>query len=87
MYMNDNETELRKTKTSENFNKPNLSKKRQFSNEFYEPDIMKDFTRFTNLININTFGSQPIIMYKKIKRMQSPNVKVKSNHTKEKKNP
>ena len=87
MYMNDNETELKKTKTSENFNKPNLSKKRQFSNEFYEPDIMKDFTRFTNLININTFGSQPIIMYKKIKRMQSPNVKVKSNHTKEKKNP
>ena len=87
MYMNDNETELKKTKTSENFNKQNLSKKRQFSNEFYEPDIMKDFTRFTNLININTFGSQPIIMYKKIKRMQSPNVQVKSNHTKEKKNP
>ena len=87
MYMNDNETELKKTKTSENFNKPNLSKKRQFSNEFYEPDIMKDFTRFTNLININTFGSQPIIMYKKIKRMQSPNVQVKSNHMKEKKNP
>jgi len=87
MYMNDNETELKKTKTSENFNKPNLSKKRQFSNEFYEPDIMKDFTRFTNLININTFGSQPIIMYKKIKRMQSPNVQVKSNHVKEKKNP
>ena len=85
--MNDNETEFKKTKTSENFNKPNLSKKRQFSNEFYEPDIMKDFTRFSNLININTFGSQPIIMYKKIKRMQSPNVQVKSNHVKEKKNP
>ena len=44
---------------------------------------MKDFTRFTDLININTFGSQPVIMYKKIKRLQSPTVKVKNNFIKD----
>ena len=72
MFLNDEESELKKTKTSENFNKKMLSKKRQFSNDFFDPEALKDFTRFTDIININTFGSQPIVMYKKIKRMQSP---------------
>ena len=72
MFLNVEESELKKTKTSENFNKKMLSKKRQFSNDFFDPETLKDFTRFTDIININTFGSQPIVMYKKIKRIQSP---------------
>ena len=86
MFINDNDSEQKKTKTSENFHRQMLSKRRQFSNEFYDPETMKDFTRFTDLININTFGSQPVIMYKKIKRLQSPTVKVKNNFIKDKKN-
>ena len=86
MYNNDDDLDSKKTKTSENFNRKMLSKKRQFSNDFYDPETMKDFTRFTDIININTFGSQPIVMYKKIKRLQSPIEHTKSNFTKEKKN-
>ena len=86
MYINDNESDWKKTKTSSNFNKKLLAKKRQFSNDFYDPETMKDFTRFTDIININTFGSQPIVMYKKIKRLQSPIIHKKNfNDFKDKK--
>ena len=85
MNFNDEESERIKAKTSENFNKKILIKKRQFSNGFYDPETMKDFTRFTDIININTFGSQPIIMYKKIKRLQSPIEKEKKIYPKEQK--
>ena len=86
MYNNDDDLDSKKTKTSENFNRKMLSKKRQFSNDLYDPETMKDFTRFTDVININTFGSQPIVMYKKMKRLQSPIEHTKCNFTKEKKN-
>ena len=87
MFINDDESEWKKTKTSENFNKKILSKKRQFSNDLYDPETMKDFTRLTDIININTFGSQPIVMYKKIKRLKSPVIQTKNfNNIKEKKN-
>ena len=85
MYINEDESDWQKTKTSENFNKKILSKKRQFSNDFYDLETMKDFTRFTDLININTFGSQPIVMYKKIKNSQSPINPPKFNNKKSKK--
>ena len=86
MFFNEEESDLKKTKTSENFNKKLSSKKRQFSNDFYDSETMKDFTRFTDIININTFGSQPIVMYKKIKRLQSPIEQIKKVIKKEKKN-
>ena len=74
-------------KEEQNFNKKILSKKRQFSNDLYDPETMKDFTRLTDIININTFGSQPIVMYKKIKRLKSPVIQTKNfNNIKEKKN-
>ena len=86
MYINDDESDWKKIKTSSDFNKKTLSKKRQFSNDFYDPETMKDFTRFTDIININTFGSQPIVMYKKIKRLQSPIMHTKNfNDIKDKK--
>ena len=85
MFFNEEESEFKKTKTAENFNKKIPSKKRQFSNCFYDCETMKDFTRFTDIININTFGSQPIVMYKKIKRLQSPIEQIKKVNTKEKK--
>ena len=85
MFYNEEESELKKTKTSENFSKKLSSKKRQFSNDFYDPETMKDFTRFTDIININTFGSQPIVMYKKIKKLQSPIEQPKKVYSKEKK--
>ena len=85
MFYNEEESELKKTKTSENFSKKLSSKKRQFSNDFYDPETMKDFTRLTDIININTFGSQPIVMYKKIKKLQSPIEQPKKVYSKEKK--
>ena len=85
MFFNEEESEWQKTKTSENFNKKMLYKKRQFSSDFYDQEVIKDFTRFTDIININTFGSQPIVMFKKIKRIQSPIEPTKKIYSKEKK--
>ena len=85
MNFNDEDIEWLKTKTSENFNKKMLIKNRQFSNDIYDRESMKDFTRFTEMININTFGSQPIVMYKKINRLQSPIEYAKKIEPKEKK--
>ena len=72
MFLNEDLSEYQKTKTSENFN-PKITKIHQkFSNELCDPDDINDFCRFTDMININTFGSQPIIMYKKAKKLYSP---------------
>ena len=72
MFLNDEECEYQKTKTTENFNPKITQKQSQFSNEYCDPDEINDFFRFTDMININTFGSQPIIMYRKAKRLYSP---------------
>ena len=85
MFNIDDESDWKKTKTSDNFSKKILSKKRQFSNDFYGPETLKDFTRFIDIININTFGSQPIVIYKKIKRSPSPINPPKLNNKKGKK--
>ena len=69
MFLNEDLSEYQKTKTTENFN-PKIPKK--FSNELCDPDDINDFFRFTDMININTFGSQPIIMYRKTKKLYSP---------------
>ena len=69
MFLNEDLSEYQKTKTTENFN-PKIQKK--FSNELCDPDDINDFFRFTDMININTFGSQPIIMYRKTKKLYSP---------------
>ena len=72
MFLNDDETEYQKTKTSENFNSKLSQKQRHFSNDFSDQEEINDFFRFTDMININTLGSQPIIMYRKEKRLYSP---------------
>ena len=73
MFQNDDESEYQKIKTSENFNPKISQKKRHFSKDLYEDEEdMNDFFRFTNMININTLGSQPIIMYRKAKKLYSP---------------
>lgn len=72
MFLNDDETEYQKTKTSENFNSKLSQKQRHFSNDFSDQEEINDFFRFTDMININTLGSQPIIMYRKGKRLYSP---------------
>ena len=73
MFQNDDEDENQKIKTSENFNPKIPQKKRHFSKDIYEDEEdMNDFFRFTNMININTLGSQPIIMYRKTKKLYSP---------------
>ena len=72
MFLNDEENEYKKTKTTENFNPKISQRQHQFSNEFCDPDEINDFFKFTDMININTFGSQPIIMYRKAKRLYSP---------------
>ena len=73
MFLNDDESEYQKTKTSENFNPKFLSKNLQFSNDLFEEEEEKyDFFKYTGMININTLGSQPIIMYKKTHRLYSP---------------
>ena len=41
MFFNEEESEFKKTKTAENFNKKIPSKKRQFSNCFYDSETMK----------------------------------------------
>ena len=72
MFLNEDLSEYQKTKTSENFN-PKITKIHQkFSNDICDPDDINDFCRFTDMININTFGSQPIIMYRKAKKLYSP---------------
>ena len=72
MFLNEDLSEYLKTKTSENFN-PKITKIHQkFSNDICDPDDINDFCRFTDMININTFGSQPIIMYRKAKKLYSP---------------
>ena len=72
MFLNEDLSEYQKTKTSENFN-PKITKINQkFSNDICDPDDINDFCRFTDMININTFGSQPIIMYRKAKKLYSP---------------
>ena len=72
MFLNEDLSECQKTKTSENFN-PKITKIHQkFSNDICDPDDINDFCRFTDMININTFGSQPIIMYRKAKKLYSP---------------
>lgn len=85
MNFNNEESEWLKTKTSENFKKKMLIKNRQFSNDIYNPEEIKDFTRFTEMININILGSQPIVIYKKIKGLQSPIDHTKKNNLKEQK--
>ena len=74
MFQNEDEDENQKIKTSENFNPKILQKKRHLSKDIYEDEEedMNDFFRFTNMININTLGSQPIIMYRKAKKLYSP---------------
>ena len=72
MFLNDDESEYQKTKTSENFNPKFLSKNLQFSNDLFEEEEKYDFFKYTGMININTLGSQPIIMYKKAHRLYSP---------------
>ena len=72
MFLNDDESEYQKTKTSENFNPKFLSKNLQFSNDLFEEEEKYDFFKYTGMININTLGSQPIIMYKKTHRLYSP---------------
>ena len=73
MFQNDDESEYQKIKTSENFNPKISQKKRHFSKDLYEDEEdMNDFFRFTNMININTLVSQPIIMYRKAKKLYSP---------------
>ena len=72
MFLNEDLSEYQKTKTSENFN-PKITKIHQkFSNDICDSDDINDFCRFTDMININTFGSQPIIMYRKAKKLYSP---------------
>ena len=72
MFLNEDLSEYQKTKTSENFN-PKITKIHQkFSNDICNSDDINDFCRFTDMININTFGSQPIIMYRKAKKLYSP---------------
>ena len=72
MFLNEDLSECQKTKTSENFN-PKITKIHQkFSNDICDSDDINDFCRFTDMININTFGSQPIIMYRKAKKLYSP---------------
>ena len=82
MFLNVEESEYQKTKTTENFNPKITQKQRQFSNEFCDPDEINDFFRFTDMININTFGSQPIIMYRKAKRLYSPKEEKRTNKNK-----
>ena len=74
MFQNEDEDENQKIKTSENFNPKIIQKKRHLSKDIYEDEEedMNDFFRFTNMININTLGSQPIIMYRKAKKLYSP---------------
>ena len=86
MFFNKENSDLQKNKIFENFNKKKLSKKRKYTSDFYDQEVIKDFIRFTDIININTFGSQPIVMFKKINRIQSPNEKTNKIYSKEKKN-
>ena len=72
MFLNDDESDYQKTKTSENFNHKIYQKQLQFSNDLSDPEEINDFFRFTDMININTLGSQPIIMYKKANKLYSP---------------
>ena len=72
MFLNDDESEYQKTKTSENFN-PKISQiKHHFPNELFDQEEIIDFIRFKDIININTLGSQPIIIYRKAKKLYSP---------------
>ena len=79
MFLNEDLSEYQKTKTTENFNPRITQKHPQFSNNLYDTDDMNDFFRFTDMININTFGSQPIIMYRKAKKLYSPNEEKRIN--------
>jgi len=72
MLLNDDDTEYLKTKTSENFNPKIFQKQIQFSNDLSDPEENNDLIKFTDMININTLGSQPIIMYKKTEKLYSP---------------
>ena len=72
MFLNEDLSEYQKTKTSENFNPKITNIHQKFSNDICDPDDINDFCRFTDMININTFGSQPIIMYRKAKKLYSP---------------
>ena len=72
MFLNDDDTEYLKTKTSENFNPKIFQKQIQFSNDLSDPEENNDLIKFTDMININTLGSQPIIMYKKAEKLYSP---------------
>ena len=72
MFLNEDLSEYQKTKTSENFNQKITKIHQKFSNDICDPDDINDFCRFTDMININTFGSQPIIMYRKAKKLYSP---------------
>ena len=79
MFLNEDLSEYQKTKTTENFNPRITQKHPQFSNNLYDTDDINDFFRFTDMININTFGSQPIIMYRKAKKLYSPNEEKRIN--------
>ena len=72
MFLNEDESELQKTKTSENFNSKISKKKNFISNDICDPDEINNFIRFDEVININTLGSQPVIMFKKVQRLYNP---------------
>ena len=53
MLLNEDEKERMKTRTYENFNKNPLSQKRQMSENLFDPDAIKYFTRYSDMVNIN----------------------------------
>ena len=87
MLIHPNETELKKTKTIENFNQKLLLKKSYLEKDMKDKEKKNDFTRFVDKIDINLFGFQAKLLYRKLtsqKFNHSTNIKKNLFGSKEK---